>query len=294
MARTLDVVCVEASYTSSFETSDTFEDRKPALYKILESNTGGHKAYLFNCGYEDPCDYIPEESYLHLSVDNCDSLAINGKWYDPALQHFGAEVSGSMSLVIEEVKDKRHLDIYRYTYSGDLFKKYYQPLKEMAESFEISTEDLLKATLSFYDECKQRRSKKVRACIDLAEGALPNEPLYPDVHALIHGIRVSHIFNLFGTHVGSSEKNPSALICSFSRRCPLSIYFKHLDFLKEEIADLNWDLKVGYCLWDELPVNTELYEKLDINNGDYLSYPSIYVKGYGADPESGYWFQEKV
>jgi hypothetical protein len=309
MAKHLDLVCLDNSQIEAFEKSSVFQDSKELVAHTLTSEFGDHRAYLFN----GPVDQIPKEIdprlFLHLSVDEHNCVGIIGQWADAAAKHFDVQIIGSMSFIIDGIEDEDLFLRLNEVCNGTLYQKNKEIIESIAATSGMTVGALLEATESIAngddemidqdddlvdedDDILKTKSPALN-CFERLEAILPNHSQYEDLDYFISNLRRSYLFSILGasTEEHTIEDEIQGIICSLNSTCSISLYLASLEFIKDEIFDLGEDFRVASSLWTEGTSNEDLYEEYDINNGEYVSYPTIHIKKYQAEPETIGWYE---
>ncbi|MDR9408061.1 MAG: hypothetical protein RI573_04380 [Balneolaceae bacterium] len=108
-----------------------------------------------------------------------------------------------------------------------------------------------------------------------------------DYYDVTNDVKYQLMFKKLGLYL-EERKDIKTLICIMDE-IELNQYIKYRSILIDEMSELkegNFDF--SYSLWEE-DYNVDLFETLDIDNGDYLSFPTLYYDEFMNEPETGHW-----
>jgi len=240
------------------------------------------KVYLLNSGipaYELP---ISEENFLYVDVNDDNEVGFSGKWTDGLASELCA-IHGSMTFIISEIEDEDHFYQLKDLYSG----LWVNNNLETVESFMSRGIDYVNNFVESYDE-ENPESDEARTYWALLEKL--SDESGSDFDSVIQFLIISYAFQQLGIKVDSDDDNYT-LICSLNGMVPLQKFLAYKDILEDEMSELEEgdSYQFAYSIWTKSG-NTELFENLDLNDGNYLSFPTLKVGDFSGEPESGEWY----
>jgi len=256
---------------------------KDALFKQLELPDKTGVVYLLNNGISAYELDIPDEEYLYAEINEYNEVSFSGEWTDMPDDDF-CSVRGALTFIISEIEKESHYSYLKGLYSGLWLKNNF----ETVESFMGNGMEYVKDFAENYDE-ENPESDQAKAYWQLLEklSAESGDDLYTVTQSLI----ISYAFYQLGISIESDDEKRT-LICSLDGMIPLKKYFEYKDVLEDEMSELEegdgGSFNFAYSLWTGT-TNKELFEKLDLDNGNYLSYPALVAGDFQAEPETGEW-----
>jgi hypothetical protein len=259
-----------------FENSSVFKDELDNLYKKYDYQSGS--IYLFNDIIELHNVELPENEYLYLTIS--DILDISGTLVNP-LDDLGVKVIGSISFVLNGLKESQFKSLKSF-YDLDILIKY----PEIISMFNRKGIIFFQEFIEKYDGYTGNDSDIIRLWSILDELVERGDNDYDSV---ISEMTYQLVFNELGLTTETEEES-GTIICLLDGMMKVSTYIEYYDYLMDELKELEiGDFQLGYSYWGGHH-NLNLYEELELENGDYISYPSLYYKEYICDPETGSWY----
>lgn len=263
---------------------DTVDSKidKDLVFQTLELPDDLGRVYLLNSGISAYELDLSDEDYLYVELDDEDKIGFSGAWTD-GLAGDLCSIYGSMTFIISEIDDEDHFFMLRDLYGG----LWVNSNLETVESFMAHGVEYVDNFVESYDE-ENPESNEAKEYWELIQ-ELSNES-GDDFYTVIQTLVISYAFYQLGISV-EADNNNHTLICSLDGMVSLQKFLAYKDVLEDEMSELEEgdSYQFAYSLWTKSG-NTELFESLGLDNGDYLSYPTLKVGNFSGELETGYWY----
>lgn len=263
---------------------DTVDSKidKDLVFQTLELPDDLGRVYLLNSGISAYELDLSDEDYLYVELDDEDKIGFSGAWTD-GLAGDLCSIYGSMTFIISEIDDEDHFFMLRDLYGG----LWVNSNLETVESFMAHGVEYVDNFVESYDE-ENPESNEAKEYWELIQ-ELSNES-GDDFYTVIQTLVISYAFYQLGISV-EADNNNHTLICSLDGMVSLQKFLAYKDVLEDEMSELEQgdSYQFAYSLWTKSG-NTELFESLGLDNGDYLSYPTLKVGNFSGELETGYWY----
>jgi len=257
---------------------------KDALFKKLQLPDSKGVLLLLNYGIATYELGIPQEEYLYAEINEYNEVNFSGEWTDMPDDDF-CSVRGALTFIISEINNESHYSYLKELYSGVLIKNDF----EIIESFMANGFEYVQDFIENYDE-QNPESEQANTYWKLLEKL--SEETGEDLHTVTQSLILSYSFYQLGISIESDDEKRT-LICCLDGMLPLKKYFEYKDILEDEMSELEEgdgdSFDFAYSLWKGTS-NRELFEKLELDSGDYLSYPTLVAGDFQAEPETGEWY----
>lgn len=257
---------------------------KDALFKKLQLPDSKGVLLLLNYGIATYELGIPQEEYLYAEINEYNEVNFSGEWTDMPDDDF-CSVRGALTFIISEINNESHYSYLKELYSGVLIKNDF----EIIESFMVNGFEYVQDFIENYDE-QNPESEQANTYWKLLEKL--SEETGEDLHTVTQSLILTYAFYQLGISIESDDEKRT-LICCLDGMLPLKKYFEYKDILEDEMSELEEgdgdSFDFAYSLWKGTS-NRELFEKLELDSGDYLSYPTLVAGDFQAEPETGEWY----
>jgi len=252
------------------------------LFKQLELPDKLGFAYLYNEGIDLDAYLFEESDYLYMELNDTNEINFSGNWLE-GLDSEYCSINGSMTFIISELEDQDHYYDLKDLYGG----LWYKHNQEVVDLFMSYGSEFVRNFLENTDEDNPENIqidsiwKLIRELADESG---------EDYDTVIQTLVISHTFNQLGIRINADEEKLS-LVCSLDGMLPVKTFLLCKDILDDEMSELQEGdtFQFAYSLWTGSH-NLGLFEDLGLDNGDYISYPTLKTGEYKADPESGTWY----
>lgn len=278
--KTLGYLAVKKNFADNV--SDKID--KEALFKQLQLPDNKGVLFLLNDGIAAYELGIPQEEYLYTEINEYNEVSFSGEWTDMPDDDF-CSVRGALTFLISEIKNETHYSYLKNLYSGVLIKNDFETI----ESFMANGLDYVQDFAENFDEQNPESEQAYNYWVLLEK---LSEETGDDLYTVTQSLILSYAFYQLGISIESDDEKRT-LICCLDGMLPLKKYLEYKDILEDEMSELEEGdgdaFNFAYSLWTGTS-NRELFEKLELDSGDYLSYPTLVAGDFQADPETGEWY----
>jgi hypothetical protein len=257
--------------------------RKNNIFEKIDIPTSEGTAILLNEGVDMPAFELNVCDYIYVEIDYTNTVSIDGKWLDGLSGDF-CSVTGSLSFVIANVEDEAHYLMLKNLYSG----KWFDLNSPEINKFMSNGIEYVSSFVNEFEEDKIYDNEDVNKYWALIKKL--SDELDADYYIVIDYLTVSYAMKKLGIGIEENDLDRT-LICSLDGVVDLKTFLTYNEILYEEMDELEGGdtYEFAYSLWTRSH-NIELYDILDINDGNYISYPTLRVSEYMAEPETGKWY----
>lgn len=255
---------------------------KEKVFQNLDIPDVEGRVVLLNKGIDVSVFEISDEDFLYVELNSSNEVSFSGEWINGLSNDF-CSIYGSMTFVISEMEDEDHYyqlkDIY-----GALWVK---SNLTIVEAFMARGLDWVNNFIYEYEE-ETPENDEIRSYWELFQEL--SEESGEDYETIIQTLGISYAFHQMGISV-EEDSDKRTLICSLNGMLSLKKFLLYKEVLEDEMSELEGgdSFQFAYSIWTG-SYNTDLFENLGIDNGNYLSFPTLKVGNFSAELETGSWY----
>jgi hypothetical protein len=256
--------------------SDTSVDSSELeVYK--KSENGGYIGYLFNQEVDTDQLGLSPVDYIYLSVSP--KLYVQGELYQ-SIKASPISVKGANSFVLQGLDTDHYKQLVSF-----YGLQYIEQHPELVGLLEHRDANFLDIFLEEFDEY-EGDDQDIEPLWKIFDEIV--EQTGEDYDIITLDVKYQLMYKKLGLSIEINAD--SKTIIGVMDDTELSNYIKYKEVLSEEMEELqNGEFDFAYSNW-EGDYNLELYSDLEIDNGDYISYPSLYYDADMIEPETGEWY----
>lgn len=257
------------------KTNVSVESSELDVYK--ESEYGGFQSYQFNKEVDIDQLGLSPTDYIYLSVSP--KLYVKGELYQ-SIKVRPISVKGANSFVIHGLDTDHYKQLVLFY--GLQYIEQYPELVGLLEHRDANFLDTFIEEFYEYEGDDQDIEKFWEIFDEIVEQT------GEDYDIITLDVKYQLMYKKLGLSIETNSE--SNTIIGLMNDTELPDFLKYKEVLSEEMEELqNGSFDFAYSNW-ESDYNLGLYSDLDIYNGDYISYPSLYYNDDMIEPETGEWY----